>query len=182
MAKATWNGVILADSDDIVMVEGNAYFPIQSLYASNFRKSDTEPPTFCHWKGTAEYYDVVIDGEFNVGAAWYYPAPYEEADVIRDRVAFWRGVQVEGAPQERGLVEREPSPRAGRTGWQALCWLLRHSDKDVLSADEVTANTDIPAADLPDIWNVFDVQRYATRYNWRLDEGSNGSARLVRLA
>lgn len=182
MAKAIWNGVTLADSDDIVMVEGNAYFPLSSLYASNFRKSDTEPPTFCHWKGTAEYFDVVIDGEFNVGAAWFYAEPYEEAAVIRERVAFWRGIQIEGAPDERGLVEREPSPRAGRTGWEALCWLLRHSDRDVLSAEDVTANTDIAAADLPQIWNVFDVQRYANRYKWRLEGGGGGPLRLARSA
>jgi uncharacterized protein (DUF427 family) len=180
MAKAVWNGITLAESDDIVMVEGNAYFPLHSLYMSNFRKSDTEPPTFCHWKGFAEYLDIVVDGEFHVGAAWYYPEPYDEADVITDRVAFWRGVEVTGAPEERGLVEPEPSPRAGRAGWEALCWLLRHSAEDLLTAEAVGENTDIAERDLADIWRVFDVQRYANRYKWRLAGGNGEPLRLER--
>ena len=93
MAKATWNGVVLAESDDTVIVEGNHYFPADSVHWDRFRSSDTN--TVCGWKGTASYHDVVVDGETNADAAWYYPDPKEVAAEIRDRVAFWKGVTVE---------------------------------------------------------------------------------------
>ena len=93
MAKATWNGVVLAESDDTVIVEGNHYFPADSVHWDRFRSSDTN--TVCGWKGTASYHDVVVDGETNADAAWYYPDPKDAAAEIRDHVAFWKGVTVE---------------------------------------------------------------------------------------
>ena len=90
--KATWNGVVLAESDDTVVVEGNHYFPPDSIRREHFRESETH--TVCPWKGTASYYDVVVGGEVNSDAAWYYPRPKDAAKEIKDRVAFWRGVQV----------------------------------------------------------------------------------------
>lgn len=90
--KATWNGVVLAESDDTVVVEKNHYFPASSLRRDLVRPSDTH--THCVWKGTASYYDVVVDGQVNKDAVWYYPEPSEQAKAIRDRVAFWRGVTV----------------------------------------------------------------------------------------
>ena len=90
--RATWNGVVLAESEDIVEVEGNAYFPADSLHQEYFGPSDTN--SVCPWKGTASYYTVTVDGKTNPDAAWYYPAPKEAAAQIRDRVAFWRGVDV----------------------------------------------------------------------------------------
>ena len=90
--KAIWNGHVLAESDDIVNIEGNAYFPVESLNKDFFQDSSTH--TVCPWKGTASYYSLSVDGKENADAAWYYPAPRDAAKVIKDRVAFWKGVEV----------------------------------------------------------------------------------------
>jgi len=90
--KAIWNNTLIAESHDTVLVEGNHYFPSQSLVHEHFRAASTH--TVCPWKGTASYYDVVVNGEVNAGAAWYYPATSPEAKHIEGRVAFWRGVRV----------------------------------------------------------------------------------------
>lgn len=92
MATATWNGAVLADSDDTVMVEGNHYFPPEAVNRDYL--SDSDEHTVCLWKGTASYYDVVVDGDTNSAAAWYYPDPKDEAAHIKDHVAFWAGVDV----------------------------------------------------------------------------------------
>ncbi len=92
MAKATWKGTVLADTDDTVVVEGNHYFPRDAVDAAVLEES--EQTSECPWKGTASYFDVVVDGERNEGAAWYYPTPKEAAAGIKDRVAFWKGVEV----------------------------------------------------------------------------------------
>ena len=91
--KATWKGAVLAESDDTVVVEGNHYFPPDSVKREHFRES--EKHTVCPWKGSASYYDVIVGGETNKDAAWYYPQPKDAARQIKDRVAFWRGVKVE---------------------------------------------------------------------------------------
>jgi uncharacterized protein (DUF427 family) len=91
--KATWKGAVLAESDDTVVVEGNHYFPAGSLKREHFRESETH--TVCPWKGTASYYSVVVEGQENKDAAWYYPDPKPAAANIKDHVAFWRGVTVE---------------------------------------------------------------------------------------
>ncbi len=91
--RATWKGEVLAESDDTVVVEGNHYFPAESLRREHFRESETH--TVCGWKGTASYYDVLAGGEVNRDAAWYYPEPSDAAKQIKGRVAFWRGVTVE---------------------------------------------------------------------------------------
>lgn len=93
MPKAIWNGVVLAESDHCEVVEGNQYFPADSIRRDYFKASETH--TVCPWKGTASYYDVVVDGQINKDAAWYYPAPKDAARRIKDHVAFWRGVKVE---------------------------------------------------------------------------------------
>ena len=90
--RALWNDTVLAQSEDTVVVDGNHYFPRESLRQEYFRASDHH--SVCPWKGTASYYDVVVDGEVNPAAAWYYPEPSAAAMQIRDRVAFWHGVQV----------------------------------------------------------------------------------------
>jgi uncharacterized protein (DUF427 family) len=90
--KATWNGAVLAESDDTNVVEGNHYFPAESIKKEYFRES--QATTRCAWKGTANYYDVVVEGKENAGAAWYYADPSEQAVAIRGRVAFWKGVVV----------------------------------------------------------------------------------------
>jgi uncharacterized protein (DUF427 family) len=93
MPKAVWNGAVLAESDRCEVVEGNQYFPPGSIRKDYFKQSATT--TNCPWKGTASYYTVVVDGQENKDAAWYYPAPKEEAAHIKDHVAFWKGVKVE---------------------------------------------------------------------------------------
>ena len=91
--KATWKGALLAESEETVVVEGNHYFPAEAIRREHFRESQTH--TTCPWKGVASYYDVVVGGEVNADAAWYYPEPKDAAKEIKDRVAFWRGVRVE---------------------------------------------------------------------------------------
>lgn len=90
--EARWNNTVIASSDDIVTVEGNAYFPAEALVADCFRASSHR--TVCGWKGEAHYYDVVVDGQVNANAAWFYPEPKDAAAQIKGRVAFWKGVQV----------------------------------------------------------------------------------------
>ncbi len=90
--KAIWNGQLIAESEDTVVVEGNHYFPLDAV------KSDMLEPSshtsVCPWKGTANYYDIVVDGKTNKDAAWYYAEPKDAASEIKGRVAFWRGVEV----------------------------------------------------------------------------------------
>ena len=93
MAKATWNGIVLAESDRYEVVEGNIYFPPEALKRAQVQESSTH--TTCSWKGVASYYDVVVDGQVNKDAAWSYPAPKESVRHLRDHVAFWKGVRVE---------------------------------------------------------------------------------------
>jgi uncharacterized protein (DUF427 family) len=92
MTTASWNGVVIAESDDIVTVEGNAYFPRDAVREDVLRPSDHH--TVCPWKGTASYYDLEVDGAVNKDAVWFYPAPKDAAKEITDRVAFWHGVEV----------------------------------------------------------------------------------------
>lgn len=93
MAKAIWNGVILAESNETVIVEGNHYFPPESVNMAYFKPSDTH--TTCPWKGLASYYTIEVDGQTNPDAAWYYPTPKEAAKHVTGRIAFWKGVKVE---------------------------------------------------------------------------------------
>lgn len=90
--KAIWKGKTLAESDDTVVVEGNHYFPKDSINEEYFKDSDTH--TTCFWKGEASYYNIEVDGEVNKDAAWYYPDPSKLAENIKDRIAFWRGVEI----------------------------------------------------------------------------------------
>src|SRR3569832_2980262 len=90
--KATRNGVTLAESSDTVLVEGNHYFPSSALNRDYVTFSNTH--TVCPWKGTASYYSLLVNGELNPDAVWYYPDPKPEAEMVRDRVAFWKGVKV----------------------------------------------------------------------------------------
>jgi uncharacterized protein (DUF427 family) len=90
--KAIWNGKVLAESDETVVVEGNHYFPEDSINKDYFKPTETN--TVCGWKGTASYYSVEVDGDTNTDAAWYYPNAKEEAKNIENHVAFWKGVEV----------------------------------------------------------------------------------------
>lgn len=93
--RATWNGVLIAESDQTILVEGNQYFPADDMVKEHFEPTATS--SHCPWKGDASYYDVVVDGQRNGDAAWYYPAPYDAAEDIRDHVAFWKGVEISGS-------------------------------------------------------------------------------------
>lgn len=92
MKQAIWQGKVLAESDDIATVDGNAYFPISSINKDLFTPSDTT--SYCGWKGDCSYYNVTVDGAENADAAWYYGDPKPAAEEIRDRIAFWKGVEV----------------------------------------------------------------------------------------
>jgi uncharacterized protein (DUF427 family) len=92
MVKAIWNGEIIAESDKTIIVEGNHYFPQESVKHEYLKETQTH--STCPWKGKASYYDVVVQGDVNKDAAWYYPAPNPAAKQITDYVAFWKGVEV----------------------------------------------------------------------------------------
>lgn len=91
--KAIWNGTVVAESENTEVVEGNHYFPPESIKEEYFLRSDHS--TICPWKGKASYYTLEVEGEKNVNAAWYYPAPKDAASQIKDHVAFWKGVAIE---------------------------------------------------------------------------------------
>lgn len=93
MAKATWNGVVLAESEQTRVVEGNHYFPPQSIKREYFKDSSRQ--TNCPWKGVASYYSIEVNGQVNKDAAWTYKTPLEAAKDIAEHVAFWKGVEVE---------------------------------------------------------------------------------------
>ncbi|MDK1018101.1 MAG: DUF427 domain-containing protein [Actinomycetota bacterium] len=92
MATATWNGAVIAQSDETIKLEGNHYFPPEAVDPEYLVRSETL--SSCPWKGMASYYDVVVDGRVNAGAAWFYPDPRPAASDIKNYVAFWRGVKV----------------------------------------------------------------------------------------
>jgi uncharacterized protein (DUF427 family) len=93
MAKAIWNGTIIAESNETVIVEGNHYFPPDAINTEFFKNSTTH--TNCHWKGLASYYNIEVKGQTNSNGAWYYPNPLPAASEITGYIAFWRGVKVE---------------------------------------------------------------------------------------
>lgn len=92
MVTATWNGKIIAQSDDTVVVEGNHYFPRSAVDATVL--TDSDRTSSCPWKGTANYHSLAVDGKTNPDAAWYYAEPKSAAAEIKDRIAFWKGVEV----------------------------------------------------------------------------------------
>jgi uncharacterized protein (DUF427 family) len=91
--QALWKGAVIADSSRTIVVERNHYFPLEDVDQTLL--GDSSEHTWCPWKGEASYFDLVVDGERNPGAAWYYPEPLSEAEEIKDYVAFWRGVEVQ---------------------------------------------------------------------------------------
>ena len=93
MPKAIWNGETIAEAEDFEIVEGNIYFPPETVRAEFLQSSDHH--THCGWKGDASYYHLVVNGEKNENAAWYYPGPYDKAAHIKGYIAFWKGVEIE---------------------------------------------------------------------------------------
>lgn len=109
--RAIWKGAVLAEAEHTVRLEGNDYFPPDALHREYFRNSTMS--SVCPWKGTARYYTIVVGDAENPDAAWYYPNPSAAAGQIRDHVAFWHGVRIEGRPSPDG-----PDGAAGeRRGW-----------------------------------------------------------------
>ncbi len=106
MPKAIWNGTVLAESDQTIIVEGNHYFPPESINPDYFQPSGNR--TTCPWKGAASYFNIEVNGQVNPGAAWYYPEPNPAAHNIKGYIAFWKGIKVEsGQEKERpGLFDR----------------------------------------------------------------------------
>jgi uncharacterized protein (DUF427 family) len=101
--RAIWNGAVIAESDDTVVVEGNQYFPVDSVRREYLIPSDSH--TRCHWKGMASYYHIKVGEKVNRDGAWYYPAPSPAAGVIKDRIAFWHGVKIEKGARPARSVE-----------------------------------------------------------------------------
>jgi uncharacterized protein (DUF427 family) len=95
LMQAVWEGVVIAESSETLMVEGNNYFPPEAIDKKFFE--DSNKHTYCPWKGEASYYDVVVNGKRNHAAAWYYPEPYPKAEALKNYVGFWKGVQVKPA-------------------------------------------------------------------------------------
>jgi uncharacterized protein (DUF427 family) len=93
VAKAIWQGVVLAESNDIVIIEGNRYFPLESIIPQYFKSSSHT--THCFWKGEASYFDIEVNGKKNENAAWFYRNPSPQAAEIKDRIAFWKGIKIQ---------------------------------------------------------------------------------------
>ncbi|MBZ9638305.1 DUF427 domain-containing protein, partial [Streptomyces sp. PSKA30] len=118
MMRAVWNGTVLAEAEQTIVVEGNHYFPPESLNREYFTESRAR--SLCFWKGLARYYTVTVGGQTNVNAAWYYPHPSPLARKIKDHVAFWNGVVVEeAAPQTAGAHRLSCGARPGPPAWAA---------------------------------------------------------------
>jgi uncharacterized protein (DUF427 family) len=114
MIRAVWNGTVVAEAPRTVRVEGNHYFPPYSIRREYF--IDSTGKSVCPWKGLARYYTLTVNGEVNPDAAWYYPKPSPLARRIKDHVAFWNGVHIEGEPEgpHRGLADRLPAWLGGK--------------------------------------------------------------------
>ena len=187
LLRATFNGTTLASSRTFEFVEGNVYFPKSSVDLRFVRPNPGFGTTFCHWKGHCEYSDVVTaDGTTLEGAMWEYTSPYPQASRIKNHVAFWGGVRVHAdalddvAPTGLGYTEPLPSLRDGRTGWEALCWMMRHPPRPagLFEMDEIKSLTGIPDGDsLQAAWREHDVGRYATRYRWTLERTTAAAKR-----
>jgi uncharacterized protein (DUF427 family) len=169
MAKAVWNGVTIAESDDVLLVEFAVYFPFDSLAPGAVRES-IAPSTYCHWKGVAKYYDVIVDGDVNEGAAWAYDEPYEGAAGVAGRIAFWKGVEVEGKPDGDPLTD-PGGPKGSRTGYEALCWLLVRTEEKSLGSTLIEDETGLSGDALASALEHNHVKPYTRRHGWSLVDG-----------
>ena len=116
----------------------------------------------------SSYFDVIVGKDINIGAAWEYKKPYKEACIIKNHIAFWNGVEIIDAPSGRGLVEGTPSEKFCKSGWESLCWLIRHSENDTLDHNDLLEHTGLTKDQFDEAWNIPDVARYAKRYRWRI--------------
>ncbi len=170
MTKAIWNGVTLAESDDVLLVEFAVYFPREAV-AQNLLRESAAAATYCHWKGVAKYYDVIVDNDVNEGAAWTYPDTYDEANGLRDHFAFWKGIEIVDKPD--GDVMKDPGgPLGSRTGYEALCWLMVRTEETSLSQGAIA---DAIGLDRPSLEAAFAndrTQPFAKHYKWSLVDGA----------
>ena len=170
MAQATYNGAQIAQSEDVALVEFAVYFPLDSVAPGALRDSAV-PPSYCHWKGLATYFDVVVGDTVNEGAAWTYAKPYDEAKAVAGKVAFWKGVEITGKPE--GEPATDPGgPLGDRTGYQALTWLLVRTKENTLSAAQIEDLVGLGGEALTQAFH----HEYATlivhRYKWNLQDGT----------
>ena len=160
----------MAESDDVLLVEFAVYFPFDSVTPGAVRKSAAVQSSYCHWKGVAQYYDVIVDGELNEGAAWVYEEPYEEAQALSGRIAFWNGVDVDQRPPGEAMMD-PLGPKGERTGYEALCWLLVRTEETALSATQIEEQIGLSGAALASTFAHRHVKPFADRYQWSLVDG-----------
>ncbi|MBL4633226.1 MAG: DUF427 domain-containing protein [Kofleriaceae bacterium] len=170
MTQAIWNTELIAESDHVVLVENRVYFPPDSILRGRVRPAE-RPSSYCHWKGDASYFDIVVDGEVNAAAAWVYETPYREASSIAGYFAFWKGVEIEGKPDAESLKDPGGDSLEGRTGYRALCWLLERSRETRLSAAQVEDRINIPPSELAETFAHRCVVPFAKHMGWQLDSG-----------
>jgi uncharacterized protein (DUF427 family) len=135
--KAIWNDAVLAQSDKTELIEGNHYFPPESLHRSYFEESSTS--SVCGWKGTASYYNIIVNGQENKDAAWYYPTPLPDAKNIAGYVAFWKGVRIE--PEDSGATERASKQKEEQRAAEKVRHGLERSAEKTRHEDEQAAAT-----------------------------------------
>lgn len=169
MTKALWNETTVASSDNVALVEFAVYFPRASVAAGVLTPS-AAPSTYCHWKGVAKYYDVTVGDQVNEGAAWYYPEPYDDASVVADKIAFWKGIEVEEKPEGKPLVD-PGGPKGRREGYEALCWLMVRDQRTSLNAEQIDEQIGLRGDALSSAFEHPHVQMYRQRYKWRLVDG-----------
>jgi len=166
MTTATWNGTTIAESKDVLLVEFAVYFPLDSVTPGALVDS-SEPSSYCHWKGEAKYFDVVVDGHVNKGAAWTYPDLYEEAQALSEMVAFWKGVEIHDKPEGNPMIDPK-GPLGTRSGHEALCWLMVRSEEASLSAGLIQEQIGLESSELVAAFGHPHVQPFAHHYKWDL--------------
>ena len=170
MTKAVWNETTVAESDDVLLVEFAVYFPRDSV-APGVLRPCAAPTTYCHWKGVATYYDVVVNDEVNEGAAWTYEETYAEANALKGMVAFWKGVEVVDKPDGEPMMD-PGGPVGSRTGHKALCWLLVRTDESELDAATIENLIGLDGTALASAFAHPHVKPFSSRYKWSLVDGA----------
>jgi len=169
MTTASWNGNVFATSTEVILVEFAVYVPFASIRSGVLKPSSAEE-TYCHWKGHATYYDVIIDGQINEAAAWTYKAIYPEAASIAGHLAFWKGIEVKGKPVTEPL--KDPGgPIGQRKGYEALAWLLVQGSES-LGREEIEHHTSLQGQSLIDAFSNPHLAPYRKRYQWQLVDGA----------
>jgi len=170
MTTAVWQGVTIAESENVVLVERRVYFPLVSVRKDTLRPSEA-PTSYCHWKGDATYYDIFLEGECNAAAAWMYQHPTDEARCIQNHVAFWHGVEVFDVPEGTPLTD-PGGPLNARTGFRALCWLLERSEDEQLTPAMVYEKIGVAPENLQETFSHRCVVPFAKHLGWEWTDGA----------